>query len=51
MVSEVLIFVAAIIVIYFFKDLITILCILSVLLIAYMYFSGNSNTISNILNY
>jgi hypothetical protein len=40
--TEISFFIAAIVVIYFFKDLITILSILSVILVGYMYFTGTT---------
>ena len=43
MVNEIIILIAAFIVLYFFKDIITILCILSIIFVGYMYFSGNGN--------
>jgi hypothetical protein len=42
MMPEIILFIAAMIIIYFFKDIITILSILSVMIIVYMYFTGRS---------
>lgn len=42
MMPEVIFLIAAMIIIYFFKDIITILSILSVMMIGYMYYSGKS---------
>lgn len=43
MISNILLFVSVVIIIYFFKDIITLLSILCILLCLYVCFSGNTD--------